>query len=374
MKYNKILFIFFISIGSITPSISSTNAIIEFIKCVRGGTEYDPQKTKKYRYVTAAGILGTLGTIAAGKIGYNYWFAKPPMPKLIGGFYPTKTAMSQHEQIKIDQLLGTAVKCSELNAVKSLLKLHANVHTKNIFGQTPLCTAQTREIAQLLINAGADIHACDNEGNTPLMKAADKGKLDVVTLLFEKGARLSVKNKYGKTALDKAVVQKAMCTPAEYKAYEAVITYLQNTQQSLDKALVTAIQRSQLDNVTHLLNQGANPNPSTNQNIIPLFFAKTKEITKALINAGARVNEQNTHNKTALHEAGLWGHADVAAVLIENGADVTLKDLDKRTALYYAQRRVDDDKEEAYDQIIASLKDKIMPTKKRPTVTSKKIS
>lgn len=31
------------------------------------------------------------------------------------------------------------------------------------------------EVCKILLNAGADINAFDNEGNTPLMKAAGKG-------------------------------------------------------------------------------------------------------------------------------------------------------------------------------------------------------
>jgi hypothetical protein len=45
-----------------------------------------------------------------------------------------------------------------------------------------------------------------------------------------------------------------------------------------------------------------------------------------LIEAGADVNKQCEHGRTALHMAAAWGHADVAQLLLENGADPMIAD------------------------------------------------
>ena len=60
------------------------------------------------------------------------------------------------------------------------------------------------ECAKALLGAGADINKQDNTGWTPLMAAAQKGKIEVVRELLKRGAKKDLKNIYGKTAYDKA--------------------------------------------------------------------------------------------------------------------------------------------------------------------------
>ena len=50
------------------------------------------------------------------------------------------------------------------------------------------------------------------------------------------------------------------------------------------------------------------------------------EVARVLIEAGADVNKPCEHGRTALHMAAAWGHADVAELLLENGADPTIVD------------------------------------------------
>jgi ankyrin repeat protein len=50
------------------------------------------------------------------------------------------------------------------------------------------------------------------------------------------------------------------------------------------------------------------------------------DVARVLIAAGADVNKRCEHGRTALHMAAGWGHADVARLLLENGADPTIVD------------------------------------------------
>lgn len=77
----------------------------------------------------------------------------------------------------------------------------------NSWGATALhVAAQFGEfdVAQLLIDFGADVDAPDLEGNSPLHYASSWGNLTVVRLLIELGCQHSVKNNEGFTALEYA--------------------------------------------------------------------------------------------------------------------------------------------------------------------------
>lgn len=61
-------------------------------------------------------------------------------------------------------------------------------------------------MTKMLIAWGADVGVKDNDGNTPLIKAAKAGQLEMVKVLYEKDPKvLNHKNKEGHTALDYAI-------------------------------------------------------------------------------------------------------------------------------------------------------------------------
>lgn len=58
------------------------------------------------------------------------------------------------------------------------------------------------EVVQMLIDAGANVKALDNDKVTPLMRAADRANVDSVKILLAAGADPNVKDTNGLTALD----------------------------------------------------------------------------------------------------------------------------------------------------------------------------
>ena len=75
------------------------------------------------------------------------------------------------------------------------------------WGSTPLhgaCGALMKDLAELLISRGADIHAADNEGLTALHMAAYAGGSDLVSFLLSKGADANARDIKGNTPMKHA--------------------------------------------------------------------------------------------------------------------------------------------------------------------------
>ena len=100
-------------------------------------------------------------------------------------------------------VLDYAIEYERNDILKVLIKNGANVNFKNDYenGKTPLMSAcygckVDFEIVNTLIEAGADIFACDTADWTPLMCACQKvGNKPIVQLLLDRGANVNDKDK-----------------------------------------------------------------------------------------------------------------------------------------------------------------------------------
>lgn len=104
---------------------------------------------------------------------------------------------------KTDQIAGisslmSAVVSGDIDGVRFFGKAGKSlVNQRNIGGATALHIAareRNLEIIRILIEDGANVNIADNEGWTPLMRAAMAGDRDIVTLLLQKGAEAQTLN------------------------------------------------------------------------------------------------------------------------------------------------------------------------------------
>lgn len=103
----------------------------------------------------------------------------------------------------IRQPLAEAAFSKRIEIMKMLLKAGARVDALDGRGNTYLASYgffDTR-VETLLLDAGANLNARDDEGRTALMHASGFGYAEAVRLLIEHGANLNLKDNNGRTAL-----------------------------------------------------------------------------------------------------------------------------------------------------------------------------
>jgi ankyrin repeat protein len=125
--------------------------------------------------------------------------------------------------------LNRAVRSTDLVTVKLLLEKGANPSLAIKDGTTPIMQAagggpprgeeeevidqgdraDPLEAIKLFVDAGADVNAINEQGNTAAHLAAQRGNNRIIEYLVSKGAKLDVKNKGNRTALDLARNNKA---------------------------------------------------------------------------------------------------------------------------------------------------------------------
>ena len=106
------------------------------------------------------------------------------------------------------------------------------------------------------------------------------------------------------------------------------VTYLQSPDAMGNTPLQTAIEFDHLDLVQFLLRQGADPNVKVDDGYTCLLTAiesnaeVSVEIVAALIEAGADIHAKGTNGWTALHMAAAYGQVSKARLLLDAGAHV----------------------------------------------------
>ena len=157
--------------------------------------------------------------------------------------------------------------------------------------------------AKKLIEAGADVNAKGNYGNTPLAK---HGQIEEVEKLLEAGADVNAADKQGKTAVKHA---------------------LKTDKQGMT-SVVHALKKEHLNKADKLIAAGADVNAADKQGKTPLMFAAIAgnlEMTDKLIAAGADVNAADKQGMTPLMFAAIAGNLEMTDKLIEAGANVNPK-------------------------------------------------
>ncbi|HEU4619354.1 MAG TPA: ankyrin repeat domain-containing protein [Gammaproteobacteria bacterium] len=218
--------------------------------------------------------------------------------------------------------VAAAARNADADAVRKLLAEGADVNAPEADGTSALVWAayqQSPELVSLLLKAGADPNAANNFDVTPLLQAARYGDAAIVKLLLDGGADRSKATRDGETPLMAA---------ARAGGVEAVKILLEhgadpNATESLwnQTALMWATAEGHLDVVDALLAAGADPN----------LKARVTELTKR-----STRTDFPSGGFTALMWAVRDGNEPIVHRLLEGGADINAKDGDGATPMMLA--------------------------------------
>uniref|UniRef100_H3DQP1 Kinase D-interacting substrate 220b n=1 Tax=Tetraodon nigroviridis TaxID=99883 RepID=H3DQP1_TETNG len=254
--------------------------------------------------------------------------------------------------LAIQNLFGY-VEEENLAALKAHLDRFKEVDGRSDNGQTPLMLAAEQgslEILQELIRRGANVNLDDVDCWSALISAAKEGHVDVVKELLENSAYIEHRDMGGWTALMWAAYK------GRVEVTELLLQHGANTNTTGQYSvypIIWAAGRGHAEIVKLLLQNGAKVNCSDKYGTTPLIWASRKghfDCVMHLLEAGADVDQEGANSMTALIVAVRGGYAAVVKELLKRKPNVNMTDKDGNTALMIAAK-------EGHTQIVQDLLD-----------------
>jgi ankyrin repeat protein len=187
---------------------------------------------------------------------------------------------------------------------------------------TAVESGSTNMVESAARTSGANINVRDKGGNTPLINAAFKGRIDIVRqLLAMKGIQADCTNLGGYTALG-AAVKNGYIEIAELLLKHGVKPDISTS--SGDTPIMQATYQGNDKMVALLLEYKAQPDIPNLKGFSPLITASGKGyesiVRKLLATKRVNVEHSNIHNETALMRALAGKHETIARLLLDAGA------------------------------------------------------
>ncbi|HEV7395212.1 MAG TPA: ankyrin repeat domain-containing protein [Pyrinomonadaceae bacterium] len=243
------------------------------------------------------------------------------------------------------QALRDAATSGNREILSLLIKRRAPVNGKDENGEAVLFNVVKSdhvEAVQMLVKAGADVNATGDRGLSVLMNASRAdyrsdvtARIQILKLLLQHGARISARDKDGKTAIHYSVVD-IMSEAGGFHAHPEIVSLLIEKGadvNAMDEGGITALMetaliwKGTLDLPKLLIAKGAVVNLNSLDGTTVLMLAAEKgrtDLAKLLLESGALIDAKDKLNRTAMMRAVEAGEPEMVALLIKSGADRSL--------------------------------------------------
>ncbi|CAM5115328.1 unnamed protein product [Natator depressus] len=221
---------------------------------------------------------------------------------------------------------------NDVEEVRQFLQRGISPSLYNEDGLTALhqcCIDDFGDVVVLLLEAGADVNACDSELWTPLHAAATCGHLHLVELLIKHGANLLAVNTDGNMPYD-------LCEDDVTLDYiETAMADQGITQEAIEEARA-ATEHSMVEDIRKLLQAGADLNTPLDHSATLLHIASANgylEAAELLLEHKASMSAKDNDGWEPLHAAACWGQIHLVELLVAHGADLNGKSVLDETPL-----------------------------------------
>jgi len=225
--------------------------------------------------------------------------------------------------------LHYAISCGMLGVATFLIVEHSqDVNARGFFSdRTPLHIASRHgdvELAQVLLEHGAEIDARDIGGETPIFLASECEHVELVQFLLKQGADAEAR----KDEMDLSLLEDALVSGcievARVLLEHGVDANAQNKRGQTP--LFKASEWGKPAAARLLLSYGADVKARCKDNQTPLHVAEGEEITRLLLGLGVDANALDINNWTPLYHASEFGGVEVVRLLLEHGVDANAQD------------------------------------------------
>ena len=286
--------------------------------------------------------------------------------------------VNRHEEDG-DTPLHLAVQNNGFRLAGVFLEYGADANAANNKGITPLRILSESnsddernllDLAQLLLNNGAEVNRKDRDNKTPLHLAVQRKRFRLAGILLERGADANAENNEGMTPLQ--ILSKSYaCDESEILNFAQLLlnngAEVQRRDKDSETPLHLVIRRNWFRLAGILLKHGADTNVENNKGQTPFHTllsqshirgsekGKTLDLALLLYKNGAEVNRRDEANQTLLHLAIRADQFRLAGILLEHGADANAENNEGMTPLQILSERYADDESESEILNVAQL-------------------
>ncbi|KAL4970640.1 ankyrin repeat-containing domain protein [Aspergillus stella-maris] len=215
-----------------------------------------------------------------------------------------------------------------------LLKLGADVNSRDLWEQGPLFHAQTSEDVDLLLDNGAELEATNNKGHTPLAYAVSQGRdLMMINRLIDRGANIESRDHWGRTPLANLFFHKRGMV-------QTLLDRGANIESKDNDGRTPLFHAIDPTDAMILLDSGANMEAKDDEGMGPLSYAASHgvdKMSKFLVAQGADVEAQDNFGRTPLIRAAMKNRLDTVRTMLEN-SNLLHRDCKGFTAADYARK------------------------------------